>query len=54
MMIAEECKDCEYNNRDYGCLNHDCEIYQIYQQELEYEQKTDVLKEYYERLQETI
>jgi len=38
MIIAEECKSCEHYSHDHGCqMLNDCEIYEIIEQEFEYE-----------------
>ena len=39
--MLETCKDCEYNNSFYGCLNQDCDVYQDIKAEVEYEEEKD-------------
>ena len=41
-MIKEICRDCEDHDSFYGCMNHDCEVYQDEKSEHDYEMRREM------------
>jgi len=44
-IIDDACVDCDYYSRFYGCMNHDCPIYQEYEQSRDEMFNEDIMAE---------